>query len=268
MEVMDYLTLSIIGLVMGCFGGLLGIGGSTIMIPAMMMAFGSNQHLYQAAAMLCNFFVAVAAVAAHKKANALVRPALKKLIPTAIVGIIIGVTLSNMSFFAGDRSYMLSRCFGAFLVYVAVYNAFKFRAIEVSAYEDKSLEGTNSATSMSVGLASGIGAGLLGIGAGTISTPFQQLFMKMPLRNAMSNSAAMIMSIALVGGTYKTLTLGQHGAEPLEAVKIAAIIIPTALAGGYIGGHMMHRLPVNVVRAIFIGLVIVASIKMLTTGPN
>ena len=253
---------------MGCFGGLLGIGGSSIMIPAMLMAFGPNQHLYQAVAMLCNFFVAVAAVVAHKKANALVAPALKKLIPMAVVGIIIGVSLSNTAIFAGDRSYLLSRCFGVFLVYVAVYNTFKFRAIKASAYEDISVQSTRPAVSMSVGLASGVGAGLLGIGAGTISTPFQQLFMKMPLRNAMSNSAAMIMSIALIGGVYKTLTLGQHGAESIEAVKIAAIVIPTALAGGYIGGHLMHRLPVNVVRAIFIGLVIVASIKMLMTGPN
>jgi hypothetical protein len=265
---MEYLTLSIIGLIMGSFGGLLGIGGSTIMIPAMMMVFGANQHLYQAAAMLCNFFVALAAVLAHKKANALVPSALKKLIPAAVVGIIIGVTLSNTEFFAGDRSYLLSRCFGAFLIYVAVYNAFKFRAIKASAHEEKSLQSTKLAVSVSVGLASGVGAGLLGIGAGTISTPFQQMFMKMPLKNAMSNSAAMIMSVALIGGTYKTLTLAQHGAEAIEAVKIAAIIIPTALAGGYIGGHMMHRLPVNVVRAIFIGLVIVASFKMLTATPN
>ena len=253
---------------MGCFGGLLGIGGSTIMIPAMLMAFGPNQHLYQAAAMLCNFFVAVSAVVAHKKANALVPSALKKLIPTAVVGIIIGVSFSNMQLFAGDRSYILSRCFGVFLIYVVVYNTFKFRPAKASSYEESSPPETVPALSMSVGLASGVGAGLLGIGAGTISTPFQQLFMKIPLKNAMSNSAAMIMSIALIGGIYKTLTLGQHGAEPVDAVKIAAIIVPTALVGGYAGAHMMHRLPVNVVRAIFIGLVILASFKMLTAGPN
>ncbi len=40
---------------MGLFGGLLGLGGSTIMIPALVMVFGENQHLYQAAAMICNF---------------------------------------------------------------------------------------------------------------------------------------------------------------------------------------------------------------------
>ena len=62
------------------------------------------------------------------------------------------------------------------------------------------------------------------------------------------------------------MTLGQHGVEPMEAVKIAGIIVPTALVGGYLGGHLMHRLPVNVVRAIFVGLVLVASYKMLTAG--
>ena len=47
---MDYLVLVIIGIVMGLFGGLLGIGGSVSMIPAMVIFFKGDQHLYQAAA--------------------------------------------------------------------------------------------------------------------------------------------------------------------------------------------------------------------------
>ena len=62
---MDYFVLVMIGLVMGVFGGLLGIGGSAVMIPAMIIFFKGNQHLYQSSAMICNFFVAVSAAAAE-----------------------------------------------------------------------------------------------------------------------------------------------------------------------------------------------------------
>ncbi|NIA17514.1 MAG: sulfite exporter TauE/SafE family protein, partial [Planctomycetes bacterium] len=39
-------TYILIGLSMGLAGGLLGIGGSVVMIPTMFFVFGENQHLY------------------------------------------------------------------------------------------------------------------------------------------------------------------------------------------------------------------------------
>lgn len=267
MEVMDYLILSIIGLAMGLFGGLLGIGGSSVMIPAMMLAFGQDQHLYQAAAMLCNFFVSISAVVVHRKRGSLSWNLLGWLIPAAAAGIITGVWISNSPLFEGDNSYLLARCFGVFLVYVAIYNICKLKSTAKKSVES---EQTNCAEqskikTSAIGLFTGLGAGLLGIGAGTISTPFQQLFLKVPIRSAISNSSAIITCVALIGGAYKTLTLAEHGTEPVEAVRIAAIIVPTAIAGGYIGGHLMHKLPVKIVRIVFIALVIFASCKMLTT---
>ncbi len=119
-----------------------------------------------------------------------------------------------------------------------------------------------------IGMLTGLGAGLLGIGAGTISTPLQQLFLKMPIKRAMSNSAAIIMCIALIGATFKISTLYKHDIAWTEPLKIAGFIIPTAMIGGYIGGHLMHYLPKNVVRAIFIAILILAAIKMLTIKPG
>ncbi len=122
---MDYVALVLIGFVMGVFGGLLGVGGSVIMIPAMAMVFGENQHLYQAAAMICNFFVATSALIVHRKEKVLVASVLKWMIPLGIAGILIGVTVSNSSIFAGDKSYLLGRAFGGFLIYVVVYDFLK-----------------------------------------------------------------------------------------------------------------------------------------------
>ena len=257
---------------MGLLGGMLGIGGSVFMIPALTLVYGENQHLYQAAAMICNFFVSASALIAHRKAEAIVKPVLVWLIPAAIVAILCGVMVSNLTLFEGRNSYLLARAFGLFLVYVVVYNSYRLYLsvhpkIQVVS---KPMPEKRIAAVFSIfcGAVTGLAAGLLGIGAGTVATPLQQVTLKLPLRNAMSNSAVTIVSIAWLGAIYKNATLPQHGLEISESLKIAACVIPGAIVGGYWGGHLMHALPKNIVRAIFIGVCILAAVKLLTVSPG
>ena len=112
---MDYLILAGIGLLMGLFGGLLGIGGSVVMIPALVLVWGENQHLYQASAMICNFFVTAAATVAHRNANMIISDIVRLLAPSAAGGVVLGVLLSNSSLFAASHSYLLARLFGSSL---------------------------------------------------------------------------------------------------------------------------------------------------------
>ena len=273
---MDYLFLIATGLSMGLLGGLLGIGGSVIMIPAMVLLFGENQHLYQASAMICNFFIGASATLAHKKAQSIEPQTLKAMIPAAVIGIILGVAISNSPLFAGGKSYLLARAFGGFLVYVAIYNSFKFSKRFNSADLTDDHEHSVLAETL-IGLITGLGAGLLGMGAGTVSTPLQQILLKMPLRRAMSNSAVLIMSMAWLGAIYKNLSLEQHqtsfvlfdsSSALLDSLKIAGCIVPVAIIGALLGGHLMHRLPKNLVRTVFIIVVILAAIRLLTVQPS
>jgi uncharacterized membrane protein YfcA len=266
---MDYLTLAAIGMVMGVFGGLLGIGGSIIMIPALVFSFGQDQHLYQASAMICNFFVCASAVVAHKKADVLVVEVVKWLVPAGLVGILAGVWLSNTKFFAGANSGNLTKVFGCFAAYVAVYNIFKLGKGQ-GGRDGLDLSRTIKSAPLTLlsGVVTGLVAGLLGLGGGTVCTPMQQLCLRMPLKRAISNSAALIASMALIGAFYKNMTLGTHGQAIINSVTIAAVIIPTAVAGGLIGGRLLHKLPKDLVRLVFIGLLIVAAVKMLTVKPG
>jgi uncharacterized membrane protein YfcA len=265
---MDYLVLAAIGIMMGLFGGLLGIGGSVFMIPALVFAFGENQHLYQASAMICNFFVGTTAAMVHKKADVLVLDVIKWLVPAAAVGIIIGVAISNSSAFARGNSYLLARIFGTFMIYVVIYNCFKLRVGSGRA-GDYDISKTRRSILLTIlcGLLTGIPAGLLGIGGGTVCVPAQQLFLKMPLKRAISNSAATIASIALVGAFYKNITLPQHSIEITESLRIALFVIPCAIVGAYLGSRAMHKLPSNVVRVVFILLCALACYKLLTVAP-
>jgi uncharacterized membrane protein YfcA len=252
---------------MGLFGGLLGIGGSVVMIPALVFALGENQHLYQASAMICNFFVGTTAAVVHRKADVLVLDVIKWLVPAAAVGIIIGVAVSNSSAFARGNSYLLARIFGLFLIYVVIYNYLKLRGDGGQA-DDLDISSTHRSIPLTIlcGLLTGVPAGLLGIGGGTICVPAQQIFLRMPLKRAISNSAATIASIALVGAFYKNITLPQHGIGIAQSLKIAALVIPSAIVGAFLGSRAMHRLPSKVVRVVFILLCALACYRLLTVA--
>jgi uncharacterized membrane protein YfcA len=275
---MDYIILSSIGLIMGFFGGLLGIGGSAIMIPALVLVYAGpeNQHLFQASAMICNFCVAASSALAHKKARSLHKPVLKQMVPMALIGIVVGVAWSNSAMFSQGNGYVLSRTFGGFLAYVAIYNTYRLvRSLRKSMPDERTVSGINETPWLVrlIGLVTGLAAGLLGIGAGTLATPLQQLFLRVPLRRAMSNSSVTIMCIAWLGAIYKNGTLNRHNVSfalfandsPLWiSIKISAIIAPTAILGGFLGGYMMHKLPKNVVRSVFIVILVVAALRLLT----
>lgn len=265
---MHYFILAAIGVFMGLFGGLLGIGGSVIMIPALVFAFGENQHLYQASAMICNFFVGASAVVVHKKADVLMTDVIKWLIPAAALGIIIGVAISNSSVFARDNSYLLARILGLFMVYVVVYNCLRFGRPRggVDGF-DISRTRRSVPLTMLCGLLTGIAAGLLGLGGGTVCVPAQQFFLKMPLKRAISNSAATIASIALIGAFYKNITLSQHNIAIAESLKIAVVVIPGAVVGAFLGSRGMHKLRSDIVRAVFILLAALACYKLFTVVP-
>ncbi|NOT00406.1 MAG: TSUP family transporter, partial [Phycisphaerales bacterium] len=66
---LETVWLGIIGLAAGLLGGLLGIGGSIVMIPAMTEVLGANQHLYQASALMVSFFVGAPALVQHLRAG-------------------------------------------------------------------------------------------------------------------------------------------------------------------------------------------------------
>ena len=54
-----------IGLAGGILGGMLGIGGSIIVIPLLSIVNGPNQQLYQATAMIMNVAVGASATLNH-----------------------------------------------------------------------------------------------------------------------------------------------------------------------------------------------------------
>jgi len=259
-------SLVLIGLVAGVLGGLLGVGGSIIMIPGMQLVLRHNQHVYQAAAMIVNVFVAGPSAWRHYLNKVVVPAVIRWLIPTAITGVLVGVWASNRSFFAGTRTTNLAKIFAIFMAYVIAYNLFRLtlarrRLPEMDAAAVARIPRWRISV---VGLAMGFCAGLLGIGGGALAVPAQQVFLRMPLKNAIGNSACTILFSALIGAIYKNATLGgpPHFLEWSDSLTLAGVLIPSAFLGGYLGAQLTHRLPREPVRVVFILMMVVAAWKM------
>ncbi|NLS95625.1 MAG: sulfite exporter TauE/SafE family protein [Planctomycetaceae bacterium] len=266
---MNFVIPGIIGLVAGVLGGLLGIGGSLIIIPALILYLsytaagyrGDDQHLLQAAAMIVNVFVAAPSVLAHWKAGAIMRSVVTWLIPSAVVGIVTGVALSNSSVFARENGAYLAMILCGFLVYVMIYNAHRMFRPPLLA-EGEAPPPAAPARVICAGLVMGVFAGLLGVGGGAICVPIQQIALKIPLRRAIANSAATIPFASLIGAVHKNLTLADHGVAITDSLLLAAMLIPTAVVGSYFGGRLTHVLPRRVLRVIFI--LFLATVTILT----
>jgi uncharacterized protein len=271
--------LVLLGVVAGILGGMLGVGGSVVMIPGLAILFSldrtpdPNQHLFQAAAMIVNVAVSVPATLRHRKADALVPDALVWMLPAALVFVVIGVWVSNLPIFEGaDGGRWLGRVLAVFLLYVIAVNIKKLR--DKSPVLDMEGRSITPAKGSVVGAVMGSIAGLLGVGGGAIAVPLQQILLKLPLRNCIGNSSAIICISATVGAIYKNATLAQHanGSSQVDwrmSLVIAAMLAPTAWAGARLGASLTHRLPLKQVRLAFIALMGVAAWKMaaLPFGP-
>lgn len=264
----DYLFLVFLGLFAGGAGGLLGIGGSLVMIPGLVVLFGGDkQHLYQATAMIVNFFVVAPAVIRHWQAQATTRSLIRLMIPSAIVGAVLGVFVSDLSIFKGSGQGYLQIGFAAFLGYVIAYNIRRLcRGAAAGQPEAGPMRLSKLFIIAAVGLPTGMAGGLLGIGGGLFAVPAQQVCLRVPLRNAIANSATTILWSSILGAVLKNWSLSAHGFHVYDSIRLAACLIPSAIIGSWYTSARVHRWPVGVIRGVFVLLLLYFGMKMFLTG--
>ena len=265
---MEYILYILIGITAGTLGGLLGIGGSIIVIPALILITsfnntydGHTQHLIQAVGMICNFCVSLPAAFGHWQSRAVIKSLVKRLVPAALVGVIIGVFCSNLPLFAGPNGKYLSVLLGCFLFYVACFNFYQLLKKNKNIDSEQCQPNyENKAGILFSGGIVGLIAGLLGVGGGSICVPCQQVFFKVPLKNAIANSSCTILGIVFVGAIYKNATLSIHSIEVIKSFKLAACIAPSAMVASYFGSKLTHKFNQNILRIIYLVFMYTVSI--------
>jgi uncharacterized membrane protein YfcA len=257
----DILSLVVLGLAAGALGGMLGIGGSILMIPVLTLLMGRNYHITQAAAMIVGIFVSIPSMLRHHSLGAVRWDAMKRMLPAGLLVILLGVHLSNRM----DHD-MLLRLFGVFLIYVVATNIIKLlRGEEEPAAHEQRLTWPRCSL---VGAVMGFFAGLLGIGGGLLAVPLLQRVCNLPLRQSIATSSAVICLTAVAGSISKVMALssiadGGAALDPREALLLAACLAPSAAIGALAGATLTHALPLAWVRVAFILLLSWAAAEML-----
>lgn len=230
-----------------------------IMLPVMHWLMGdprhSTHHMYMAAAMTVNIAVALPAAWRHDKSGAVRRDLLRPLVVSSLIAVLVGVLVSNL--FPG--AYLRI----GLAVFLLVYCGFNLlRLVRNKPEHQSSDQRTDIPRLVTSGGATGFIGGLLGLGGGVMLVPLLQLLCRVPLKQSIATSSAVICLSAVAGATLKLSTLSSEGERSQDALTLALILAPTAILGGVLGAALTQALPLRAVRVVITVLVGVAAIRL------
>ena len=114
-ELGQLVGLAVLGLTAGFLAGLLGIGGGVLMVPAMVLLFGFDQHVAQGTSLLVIIPAAITGSYTHHRNGRLVLRDAAMLAAGGVIGAVIGSV-----FALSIEDGLLRRLFAVFLLASAV----------------------------------------------------------------------------------------------------------------------------------------------------
>lgn len=254
-----YLAL---GAIVGWLGGLFGIGGGLILVPALLLSFemqhfsGPNLlHLALGTSMATILFTSLASMRKHHHHGAVDWRTVRTIAP----GILIGTTLGTV--FAASVSQYFLVVFFALFVYFAATQIL----LDIRPHPARQLPGMAGMTLF--GGLTGSLSSLVSIGGGTFVVPFL-VWCNIPLRRAIGTSAAVGFPVAL-GGTAGYIATGWTDTG-LPDLHLGYVYLPAllwiALASivtAPLGARAAHLMNVGLLRKLFAVLLMAAATRML-----
>lgn len=246
------------GLFAGFVGGLFGIGGGVVVVPALYLLFAAigvdesvGMHAAVGTALSTIISTSWRSLATHAKAGAVDYDILRAWAPWIALGAAIGAGVAG---FASTEALLI--VFGAGLLLVALQMGFGNPDWRVA---DAMPTGATRA-----GLGAGIGllSAMMGIGGGAFGVTLMTLCGR-PIHRAVATAAGFGAAIALPATLgYVISGWGREGLPPwsLGFVSLPGFIVLGALTAitAPIGARLAHRLPQRALKrafAIFLGLI-------------
>ncbi|WP_303787348.1 sulfite exporter TauE/SafE family protein [Azovibrio restrictus] len=254
-----YLAL---GAFAGFFAGLLGIGGGSVMVPLLVMLFAAQNfptqevmHLALGTSMAAILFTSVASVRAHHRHGAVLWPIVARITPGILLGTLVGTELASRV-----PSAWLAVLFTAFIFYVAVQMIVGFKP-------KPSREMPGALGTGAVGLGIGAFSCLVAIGGGVLSVPFMA-WCNVRMQHAIGTSAAIGFPIALGGAAgyifngWRVEGLPEYSLGFVHLPALVGLVAASVLTAP-LGARLAHRLPVQLLKRVFAGLLLLLALKML-----
>jgi len=236
--VVELAQLLLLGVFSGFIAGLLGVGGGLIMVPALLYLLSGDidqsslMHTAIGTALAAIVFTSISSVWAHHQHGAIHWRYFKKLTPSILIGALSGAFLAKLLSFDFLRIF-----FAIFEISVALIMWF---GISASSHIDQLSRKVWLITGYIIGLISAI----VGIGGGTMTTPFL-VYNQVDIKNAIATSAAVGMPIAIAGsigfilaGSDVASATGGLGFVHIQA--LVSIVVMSVLFAP-LGAKVAHR---------------------------
>ena len=258
-----------IGVLAGFVGGLAGVGGSMVILPALALVFHftepdrPEQHVYAAAAMIVNVLVAIPATWRHWKAGVYRPDLLRWLLPTMAVSIVAGVLISNRV-----NGRVLQQVLAAMIAWDSLVNLYRLvRRVDESKLGP---ERVGAPVMITAGVTAGLAGGIAGLGGGGLIVPILQVAGRVKLREAIATSAMTMCVTSLIGASLKLATMHTQvagvragvGVAASDAVRLALLMAPGAVVFSMLGATLTHKLPIGVLRLVVSVILLLLAAKL------
>ena len=282
MDIWVFTTICVlVGAVAGFLGGLLGIGGGVVIVPALILLFdsagtftgvnganaggagaGSNLTTLIAIATSLGSIIFTAAAAARSQIRARMVEWLvvRRWVPTIILGSYLA------GFVAAELGVEILRSLiGVFLLFVSGVMLTNWKPAP-----HRVLPGRVASAGMAMG--AGLISGIAGIGGGNVVVP-TLVFHNVPVHRATATSSALGFPIALAGSLgyihrgWSSTSLDDSLLGYIYLPALAAVVSATVVFAP-LGVRAAHRLPAQPLKRVFGVLLILVSTRMIWTAIN
>ena len=257
-----WLAYLLLGLVVGFFAGMFGIGGGVIIVPLLVFLFTAQHfpadrvlHLALGTSLASIVFTNLSSVRAHHVRGGLRWDIVRTATPAIVAGTLVGTLFA-------DR---MSSRYLAIIFTVFVFFSSLQMWVDTKPVATRTLPGKLGLST--AGLAVGALCSLVGVGGGILVIPLMTIC-NVPMINAIGTSAALGLPISIGGAFGYVITgLNQTQLPPLTLGYVYVPALVGLVVGSFItvpfGAQIAHRTPVIVLRRIFAVVLFALATKML-----
>ena len=263
-DALTWLTYAGLGVFVGFFSGLLGIGGGSMIVPTLGLVFvafgfapGQVMPLALGTSLAAIMLATASGARAHHQHGAVRGDIVRGLVPGIVAAGLAAGAIARAAPVAFLKYFIL-----AFVFYVTTQILFGLKPSR-----ERPIPGR--AGLFGVGALIGGLSGLAGVGGAMISVPFMTLW-GVPFRSAIGTSAAISLVVA-VAGTIGFVAAGL-GVPQLPAWTVGYVYLPAFLGISVTsvfvapwGARLAHRLPVGLLKKVFAVFLLALATKLIVS---
>jgi uncharacterized membrane protein YfcA len=263
-EALTWLTYAVLGVFVGFFSGLLGIGGGAMIVPTLGLAFvafgfapDQVMHLSLGTSLAAILLATASGAREHHAHGAVRGDIVRGLAPGIVVAGLAAGAIARVAPVAFLKYFFL-----AFVFYVTAQILFGLKPSRT-----RPMPGPGGL--FGVGALIGGLSGLAGVGGAMISVPFMTIW-GVPFRSAVGTSAAISFVVAVagtIGYVVAGLTVPALPDWTVGYVYLPALlgISVTSVFVAPLGARLAHRLPVDLLKKAFAVFLLALAVKLIAS---